>query len=64
MPANGLRASAKHNDDFEASLTKDQIESFPPYNESDLESDNQWSNYEARFRLEVGRGSSDASSRN
>jgi sporulation protein YlmC with PRC-barrel domain len=50
VPANGLRASAKHNDDFEASLTKDQIESFPPYNESDLDSDNQWSNYEGRFR--------------
>src|SRR5947208_11377263 len=39
VPANGLRASAKHEDDFEVNLNKQQIESFPPYNESDLESE-------------------------
>jgi sporulation protein YlmC with PRC-barrel domain len=50
VPAEGLRASAKHNDDFEVSLNKRQIESFPPYQESDLDSENKWSDYEGRYR--------------
>ena len=50
VPAERLRASAKHDDDFEVSLTKAQVESFPPYHEQDLESDEQWSNYEGRYR--------------
>jgi len=50
VPANGLRVSAKHKDDFEASLTKQQIENFPPYNESDLDSESTWSTYEGRYR--------------
>ncbi|HVI07265.1 MAG TPA: PRC-barrel domain-containing protein [Candidatus Binatia bacterium] len=50
VPANRLRASAKHQDDFEADLTKAQVESFPPYKETDLESDQQWADYENRYR--------------
>src|SRR3954468_2764778 len=50
VPADALRASTKHNNDFEANLTKPQIESFPPYDESDLESDTKWSGYEGRYR--------------
>jgi hypothetical protein len=50
VPADGLRASAKHKDDFETTLTKDQVESFPPYDESNLDSDDKWSDYEGRFR--------------
>lgn len=50
VPANGLRASAKHEDDFEVNLNKEQIESFPPYNESDLESENKWAGYEDKYR--------------
>ena len=50
VPAERLRASAKHEDDFEVSLTKEQIESFPPYNESDLESEGKWTDYENRYR--------------
>jgi hypothetical protein len=50
VPAEGLRASAKHEDDFEANLTKEQIESFPPYNEPDLENDKKWSGYEGEYR--------------
>src|SRR5579872_5956370 len=42
VPAEGLRASAKHENDFQASLDKRQVESFPPYNESDLESESKW----------------------
>jgi hypothetical protein len=50
VPANRLRASAKHDDDFEVSLTKEQIEAFPPYNDQDLESNEQWSDYEDRYK--------------
>jgi len=50
VPADGLRASAKHEDDFEVSLSKSQIESFPPYQESDLDSDRKWADYEGRYR--------------
>lgn len=50
VPADALRASGKHKDDFEASLTKKQIENFPPYDESHLESDSKWSNYERGYR--------------
>jgi len=50
VPAEALRPSPKHKDDFEASLTKRQIESFPPCNESDLESDSKWSGYERSYR--------------
>jgi hypothetical protein len=52
VPANRLRASAKHDDDFEVLLTKAQVESFPPYHEADLESNEQWSDYEGRYRAQ------------
>ncbi|MGA8442082.1 MAG: PRC-barrel domain-containing protein [Candidatus Sulfotelmatobacter sp.] len=50
VPAERLRASAQHDDDFTVDLTKAQVESFPPYMETDLESDEQWSDYEGRYR--------------
>src|ERR1700722_6329564 len=50
VPAEGLRASAKHENDFEANLDKRQIEGFPPYNESDLESESKWAGYEGSYR--------------
>jgi hypothetical protein len=50
VPSERLRASAKHENDFEASLTKQQIESFPPYRQSDLESEKKWNDYEGRYR--------------
>jgi hypothetical protein len=50
VPAERLRASAKHDDDFTADMTKQQVENFPPYSETDLESDEQWSDYEGRYR--------------
>lgn len=52
VPAEHLRASAEHKDDFSADLTKQQIEAFPPYDESHLESDEQWSDYEQRYRAQ------------
>lgn len=50
VPADRLRASAKHDGDFTADLTKTQVESFPPYSDTDLESDEQWADYEGRYR--------------
>ena len=50
VPVDRLRASAKHDDDFSVNLTKEQIEKFPPYRETDLESDEQWADYEGRYR--------------
>jgi hypothetical protein len=50
VPAEGLRASTKHNNDFDASLDKRQVESFPPYNESDLDSESKWVGYEDQYR--------------
>lgn len=50
VPATALRISTKHTGDFQASLTKQQVESFPPYNESDLDSEARWSGYERSYR--------------
>lgn len=50
VPADGIWASTKHKDDFEANLTKQQVENFPPYNESDLQSESKWSGYENKYR--------------
>lgn len=50
VPAERLHKSSKHNDDFEVNLTKEQVESFPPYSESDLESENKWNSYEGKYR--------------
>ena len=50
VPADRLRASSKHEDDFEVPLNKKQIEDFPPYQDSDLESEKKWSSYETSYR--------------
>ncbi|MGA7927286.1 MAG: PRC-barrel domain-containing protein [Candidatus Sulfotelmatobacter sp.] len=50
VPADRLRASTEHKDDFAVDLTKAQVEAFPPYRESDLESEQQWADYEGRYR--------------
>ena len=50
VPADRLRASTEHKDDFAVDLTKAQVEAFPPYSESDLESEQQWADYEGRYR--------------
>jgi hypothetical protein len=49
VPADRLRASTKHDNDFAVDLTKAQVENFPPYKETDLESDEQWSDYEGKY---------------
>jgi sporulation protein YlmC with PRC-barrel domain len=52
VPTEHIRASAKHKEDFSVDLTKKQIEAFPPYDESHLESDEQWGDYERRYRAQ------------
>jgi sporulation protein YlmC with PRC-barrel domain len=50
VPADRLRASKEHDNDFAVDLTKEQVESFPPYKETDLESDEQWTDYEGKYK--------------
>ena len=45
-----LLQSAKHEGDYETDLTKAQIESFPPYNEKDMQSEDRWKDYEKRYK--------------
>jgi sporulation protein YlmC with PRC-barrel domain len=56
VPAERLRASAEHKDDFAVDLSKEQVESFPPYDESHLESDQQWADYEGKYRSKWDTG--------
>jgi len=57
IPANQISDSAKHDHDFVVDLTREQIERFPPYDESDLNSDETWSLYEDRYRDSWKEGS-------
>jgi PRC-barrel domain len=50
VPADRLQSSTKHENDFASDLTKEQVESFPPYSEGDLESQDKWTDYENRYR--------------
>jgi len=50
VPAQSVRVSGQHKDDFEVGLSKQQIESFPPYDESNLDSEERWNDYEGRYR--------------
>jgi sporulation protein YlmC with PRC-barrel domain len=49
VPPDRLNSSADHEGDFIVNVDKRQIESFPPYNESDLESQEKWQDYEKKF---------------
>ena len=50
VPADRLRPSVEHEDDYIVSLTKEQIEAFPPYDENAVESQEKWNDYETRYR--------------
>ena len=50
VPADRLRASAEHEDDFQVDLNKQQIESFPPYNQEDVKDEKRWGDYENKYR--------------
>lgn len=49
VPAERLRRSSEHEDDFRVDLDKKQIESFPPYDEKAVESQERWADYEKRY---------------
>jgi hypothetical protein len=49
VPPHRLHTSAGHDKDFALNLDKEQIESFPPYNESDVESGGKWQEYDKRY---------------
>ncbi len=50
VPPQALLPSVDHDNDFRVYLSQEQIESFPPYKESDLESDEKWADYDGRYR--------------
>ena len=50
VPPDRLHASAKHEDDFQVDASKNQIESFPSYDESDVRDDERWKDYEKRYK--------------
>ena len=50
VPPEVLQPSVEHEDGFKIDLTQHQIESFPPYDESDLESEEKWADYAGRYR--------------
>jgi hypothetical protein len=56
VPVDRLRASTEHKNDFSVDLTKAQVENFPPYEEKDLESDEQWADYVGKYRSKWDTG--------
>jgi sporulation protein YlmC with PRC-barrel domain len=56
VPADRLRMSAKHDNEFEVNLDKEQVEKFPIYNEKDIESSERWADYEGRYRSKWSDG--------
>jgi sporulation protein YlmC with PRC-barrel domain len=49
VPAARLRPSTEHDDDFQVDLTKQQIEQFPPYEESSISDNDRWQKYEQDY---------------
>lgn len=50
VPPQEIRPSLQHEDDFLVDLTKEEIESFPPYDEKTLTSEEKWADYEKHYR--------------
>jgi hypothetical protein len=50
VPPGEIRPSLQHEDDFLVDLTKEQIERFPAYDGAALTSEEQWADYEKRYR--------------
>jgi len=49
VPPHRLHSSAEHEKDFTVNLDKSQIENLPRYDESDVESDARWKQYEKQY---------------
>lgn len=52
VPANRLRPSSEHKNDFAADLTKQEVEVFPAYQGNDLDSEERWADYDRRYRAQ------------
>lgn len=50
VPPEQIHPSVQHEDDFRVDLTQTQIETFPPYDESYVSSEEKFSDYEGRYR--------------
>jgi len=50
VPPEEIRPSLQHEDGFRVDLTKEQVETFPPYDGSALSSEEEWADYERRYR--------------
>ncbi|HEY1679933.1 MAG TPA: PRC-barrel domain-containing protein [Candidatus Sulfotelmatobacter sp.] len=50
VPPDRIRPCMQHENDFLVDLTKQQIESFPPYDRHELTSEEKWADYENRYR--------------
>ena len=50
VPPEQVHPSSKHKDDFEISASKQQVERLPEYKESDLDSDENWKQWEKRYQ--------------
>jgi sporulation protein YlmC with PRC-barrel domain len=50
VPPSEIRPSLQHEDDFLVDLTKNQIESFPPYDGTSLTTEEKWADYEQKYR--------------
>jgi sporulation protein YlmC with PRC-barrel domain len=50
VPPQEIRPSLQHDGDFLVDLTKEQIETFPPYDGDKLTSEELWADYEKRYR--------------
>jgi sporulation protein YlmC with PRC-barrel domain len=49
IPARQLMTREEGDNNFRVNLTKEQVRKLPEYNESDLQSEERWSNYENRY---------------
>jgi sporulation protein YlmC with PRC-barrel domain len=50
VPPSEIRPSLQHEDDFLVDLSKNQIESFPPYDGASLTTEGKWADYEQKYR--------------
>jgi sporulation protein YlmC with PRC-barrel domain len=50
VPPSEIRPSLQHEDDFLVDLSKNQIESFPPYDGTTLTTEEKWADYEQKYR--------------
>jgi len=53
VPADRLRPSVKHDNDYQVDMTKAQIEQFPPYDEKYVDDSDRWREYDDRYQKQM-----------